>query len=578
MPLPPIGAGFSAAGASRAPPAHRCPLLLRRRVACASRPSVSASPPPPRRVRLLPIGARFSAAHPSVPALLPPARRVPVPPIGARFSPAGTSRGLSSIGAPLLCSSSSSNHRALHILRRWCSLLSEMGVKIIRGSRNEKYAAHDWLCESCGNLNKVEELLIFDIPPLNCTVCKKKFPGIIYFCLADVEVNGRSILPDVKDQRSSPECISYAFAHAQELNDIIENIIMEDNSPVEILDPVILEDAYKHCFPKMKNDSEEEGLHKLLYTSLLLKEHSRKINKGPERSTRSDAFLVGRFRHEDIYRCIADGRAVVACFPVGKKFFELKFGEVYYRPIFEKYENHAVVLIGVLIEPCRLIFIFLNSYGKKFCALYDENGSIIMGGVGMIEGAFICNPIVLSRSWEKVDTGGLSGSWRDGLTKKELRDEVDVLIIRPPRPGFTEQDIWKSSGGILSPCKGALGGVQLGNVNVLRSEKETILCSLLHQQLQVLCNKRFQAAMGGVINIAINSYLYGMIHEVHIKMDDGCRPEKYLSDIETWNKAEQQLTETLNEFGKVQAKHHEAGFHVDIDLIDRIIEKKFRDA
>lgn len=28
------------------------------------------------------------------------------------------------------------------------------------------------------------------------------------------------------------------------------------------------------------------------------------------------------------------------------------------------------------------------------------------------------------------------------------------------------------------------------------------------------------------------------------------RPEKYLGDIETWNKAEQQLTEALNEFGK----------------------------
>ena len=28
------------------------------------------------------------------------------------------------------------------------------------------------------------------------------------------------------------------------------------------------------------------------------------------------------------------------------------------------------------------------------------------------------------------------------------------------------------------------------------------------------------------------------------------RPEKYLGDIETWNKAEQQLTEALVEFGK----------------------------
>ena len=28
------------------------------------------------------------------------------------------------------------------------------------------------------------------------------------------------------------------------------------------------------------------------------------------------------------------------------------------------------------------------------------------------------------------------------------------------------------------------------------------------------------------------------------------RPEKYLGEIDTWNKAEQQLTEALNEFGK----------------------------
>ncbi|KAM0843029.1 hypothetical protein ACQ4PT_057977 [Festuca glaucescens] len=55
------------------------------------------------------------------------------------------------------------------------------------------------------------------------------------------------------------------------------------------------------------------------------------------------------------------------------------------------------------------------------------------------------------------------------------------------------------------------------------------------------------------------------------------RPEKYLGDIETWNKAEQQLTEALVEFGKewkVHAEIREAGFHVDIDMTDRTIQKK----
>ncbi|KAF0932622.1 hypothetical protein E2562_010492 [Oryza meyeriana var. granulata] len=40
--------------------------------------------------------------------------------------------------------------------------------------------------------------------------------------------------------------------------------------------------------------------------------------------------------------------------------------------------------------------------------------------------------------------------------------------------------------------------------------------------------------------------IFGFKYELELST----RPEKYLGDIETWNKAEQQLTEALNEFGK----------------------------
>ncbi|KAG2564356.1 hypothetical protein PVAP13_7NG129600 [Panicum virgatum] len=51
----------------------------------------------------------------------------------------------------------------------------------------------------------------------------------------------------------------------------------------------------------------------------------------------------------------------------------------------------------------------------------------------------------------------------------------------------------------------------------------------------------------GVLDFINHVYeIFGFIYELELST----RPEKYLGDIETWNKAEQQLTEALNEFGK----------------------------
>jgi hypothetical protein len=36
------------------------------------------------------------------------------------------------------------------------------------------------------------------------------FNGIVYFNLVDVEVNGKSILPEVKHQRRRRKCLKYA--------------------------------------------------------------------------------------------------------------------------------------------------------------------------------------------------------------------------------------------------------------------------------------------------------------------------------------------------------------------------------
>lgn len=114
-----------------------------------------------------------------------------------------------------------------------------MNVKVIRGSRSEKYLAEEWQCTGCDRLNKPNHYLIFDLTVARCQ-CGKMFEGLVYICLADVEVNGHSIIPDVKDQGNSLECVPFAYCHAKEMNDNIEKIILGESPSNEKLDPTDL--------------------------------------------------------------------------------------------------------------------------------------------------------------------------------------------------------------------------------------------------------------------------------------------------------------------------------------------------
>ncbi|XP_062195463.1 threonine--tRNA ligase, mitochondrial 1-like [Phragmites australis] len=69
--------------------------------------------------------------------------------------------------------------------------------------------------------------------------------------------------------------------------------------------------------------------------------------------------------------------------------------------------------------------------------------------------------------------------------------------------------------------------------------------------------------------------IFGFKYELELST----RPEKYLGDIETWNKAEQQLTEALNEFGKPwQINEGDGAFYgpkIDIGVFDAL-KRKFQ--
>ncbi|CAL4904564.1 unnamed protein product [Urochloa decumbens] len=69
--------------------------------------------------------------------------------------------------------------------------------------------------------------------------------------------------------------------------------------------------------------------------------------------------------------------------------------------------------------------------------------------------------------------------------------------------------------------------------------------------------------------------IFGFKYELELST----RPEKYLGDIETWNKAEQQLTEALNEFGKPwQINEGDGVFYgpkIDIGVFDAL-KRKFQ--
>nr|CAB3492164.1 unnamed protein product [Digitaria exilis] len=69
--------------------------------------------------------------------------------------------------------------------------------------------------------------------------------------------------------------------------------------------------------------------------------------------------------------------------------------------------------------------------------------------------------------------------------------------------------------------------------------------------------------------------IFGFKYELELST----RPEKYLGDIETWNKAEQQLTEALNEFGKPwKINEGDGAFYgpkIDIGVFDAL-KRKFQ--
>ncbi|KAF6989926.1 hypothetical protein CFC21_007198 [Triticum aestivum] len=74
------------------------------------------------------------------------------------------------------------------------------------------------------------------------------------------------------------------------------------------------------------------------------------------------------------------------------------------------------------------------------------------------------------------------------------------------------------------------------------------------------------------------NYVYG-IFGFNYELELSTRPEKYLGDIETWNKAEQQLAEALDEFGKPwKINEGDGAFYgpkIDIGVFDAL-KRKFQ--
>ncbi|VAH06781.1 threonine--tRNA ligase, mitochondrial 1-like [Triticum dicoccoides] len=74
------------------------------------------------------------------------------------------------------------------------------------------------------------------------------------------------------------------------------------------------------------------------------------------------------------------------------------------------------------------------------------------------------------------------------------------------------------------------------------------------------------------------NYVYG-IFGFNYELELSTRPEKYLGDIETWNKAEQQLAEALDEFGKPwEINEGDGAFYgpkIDIGVFDAL-KRKFQ--
>lgn len=77
----------------------------------------------------------------------------------------------------------------------------------------------------------------------------------------------------------SAECIPYALCHAQEINDAVESMIMNDDTPIEELDPMVISDSYDSMFRCVKGTPSYDGKHKLLHAAQILRDWGRAVVK-----------------------------------------------------------------------------------------------------------------------------------------------------------------------------------------------------------------------------------------------------------------------------------------------------------
>ncbi|RVW50220.1 Threonine--tRNA ligase, mitochondrial 1 [Vitis vinifera] len=147
----------------------------------------------------------------------------------------------------------------------------------------------------------------------------------------------------------------------------------------------------------------------------------------------------------------------------------------------------------------------------------------------------------------------------------ELIPFVNLLLkVTSPQDGFAELPLRLADFGVLhrNEASGALTG--LTRVRRFQQDDAHIFCRESQIKDEVMGVLDF-------INYAYN--IFGFTYELKLST----RPEKYLGDLETWEKAEAALTEALNQSGKPwEINEGDGAFYgpkIDISVSDALNRK-----
>lgn len=263
-----------------------------------------------------------------------------------------------------------------------------------------------WRCEKCKRINYPRRYLLTDLPVIQCE-CGEEGDIEFDFSMANVEVNGECPVVNVKNQRKERNCIVFSTASNIEatlrMRQILSGEKPEGNKPVIDIGQLLQQYEFIRLHYGINQSPEEKWNSTAIPCLFIGVGLFGAVTEEPRVHELGDHVTVNR-NFYDICRVLADGQPLTTGIVPGKRFRDLKPGQIYKAPKKVKFTankkdtGHAILLIGAGRRRKTNYYHFLNSWGENFCLTEDG-----MGGFGMVRASDISlRPLKFIRYKEEV--------------------------------------------------------------------------------------------------------------------------------------------------------------------------------